>query len=151
LPGSRSLAPQERLSQEPSAILIPHQHKVTLSRGAGDPPFLDQQHECEQPHHLGFVRHTLSQESSQANGLRAVVLADKPFPRAHLVALVEDQIDDRKYDHKTVRKVSLTRNQYEDRSPSSHRLVTQRSSSDDTSTCAVRPTNLLWFRPADRP
>jgi hypothetical protein len=66
-------------------ILIPYQHKVTLRRGAGGRS-LTSSTSASSPIYLGFVRRQLSQESSQVKCVRAVVLAHKPFCRAHLAA-----------------------------------------------------------------
>ena len=91
------------------AVLVGQQHQLAVGGGAGGPPRLDQQHQGEQPHDLGFVGHQLGQDPAQADGLGAQLLADQGVAGAGRVALVEDQVDDGQHGPEPVREVGLVR------------------------------------------
>jgi hypothetical protein len=90
-----------------AAVLVGQQHQLAVGGGAGGPARLDQQHERQQPHDLRFVGHELGQEPSQADGLRAEVVADEPVARAGRVALVEDEVDDGQHGPQAVGELGL--------------------------------------------
>ena len=98
-----------RLAIPEAAVLVGQQHELAVGGRAGGPARLDEQHEREQSHDLGFVGHQLGQQPSEADGLRAEVLADEPVARARRVALVEDEVDDGQHGPQAVREVGLVR------------------------------------------
>jgi hypothetical protein len=90
-----------------AAVLVGQQHQAPVRRGAAGPPGLDQQHEREQAHDLGLVRHELRQLPSEADGLGAEVVANEPLPGARRVALVEYEVHDRQHGAQAVGEVGV--------------------------------------------
>jgi hypothetical protein len=90
-----------------AAVLVAQRDEVAALVGAGGPAGVDQQHEGEQPHHLGLVGHELGQEPPEPDGLGAQLLADQPVARAGRAALVEDQVDDGQHGPEAVGELGL--------------------------------------------
>ncbi len=91
LPDQR-LALRDELPVPPAAVLVGQQHQAALRRGAGRAPGLRQQHQREQPGHLGLVRHQPGQQPAEPDRLGAQVGPDQLVTGAGRVSLVEDQV-----------------------------------------------------------
>ncbi len=68
---------------------------------------LDQDHQRQQAHDLGLVRHELGQQPAQADGLGAEVAPVQPVARAGRGALVEDEVHDGQDGADPVREIGL--------------------------------------------
>jgi hypothetical protein len=84
---------RDELLVPPAAVLVGQQHQVTARRGAGRAPGLRQQHEREQPGHLGLIGHQPGQQPAEPDGLGAQAGPGQLVTGAGRVALAEDQVE----------------------------------------------------------
>ena len=76
----------------PCAVLVGEAHERAVGRGAGRPPRLGEQHEREQPEHLGLVRHQIREQAGEADRLGTELVAHEVFACRGEIALVEHEV-----------------------------------------------------------
>jgi hypothetical protein len=94
----RALEHRARLGDQrgipPRAVLIGEGYRETVRVRPRSAPRLGEEHQTEQPRHLGFVGDQLVEQPRQPDRLRRQVRALERVTGARRVSLVEDQVQD---------------------------------------------------------